>query len=138
MAYPRRSFLKSATFAPLAFAGSQSCAQDRSRPRVLYSNDTTHITSCESPWRNPKDGFTDEHLRASIREAAGVDAHILQPGLGWIPWWSSELYSPQAHYEEFLGSFGITKLPTYACYLLAGGDLVRTHLEECRAHRIEA
>jgi len=138
MAYPRRSFLKSATFAPLAFAGSQSCAQDRSRPRVLYSNDTTHITSCESPWRNPKDGFTDEHLRASIREAAGVDAHILQPGLGWIPWWSSELYSPQAHYEEFLGSFGITKLPTYARYLLAGGDLVRTHLEECRAHGIEA
>lgn len=106
--------------------------------RVLYSNDTTHITSCESPWRNPKDGFSDEHLRASIREAAGVDAHLLQPGLGWIPWWNSDLYSPEAHYLEFLGSHGVTKLPVYAKYLLQGGDMVRTHLEECRALGIEA
>lgn len=138
MLHSRRTFLKSASLAPLAFADPRAGAEDRPVPRVLYSNDTTHITSCESPWRNPKDGFTDEHLRSSIREAAGVDAHLLQPGLGWIPWWHSDLYSPRAHYEEFLGSFGIKKLPVYARYLLAAGDLVRTHLEECRNLGIEA
>ena len=134
----RRSFLKSAALASLGFAAPRSRAEGSPNPRILYSNDTTHITSCESPWRDPKEGFTDGHLRASIREAAGVDVHLLQPGLGWIPWWDSELYSPKAHYEEFLGSFGVTKLPAIARYLLAGGDLVRTHLEECRSLGIEA
>lgn len=134
----RRDFLKSAALAPLGLAATRMRAQGAPLPRVLYSNDTTHITSCQSPWRDPSDGFTDEHLRASIREAAGIDAHLLQPGLGWIPWWDSELYSPKAHYEEFLGSFGIAKLPAIARYLLSGGDLVRTHLEECRALGIEA
>jgi len=54
--------------------------------RTIYSNDTTHILSCKCPWRDRKDDFTDQHLARSITEAAGVDAHFLQSGLGWIPW----------------------------------------------------
>lgn len=100
-------------------------------PRVLYSNDTTNITSCVSPWRNPKDGFTDDQLRATIREAASADVHMLQPGLGWIPWWESELYSAKAHYEDFLGAFGLKKPNAFGRYLLGGGDLVRALSDEC-------
>jgi len=76
--------------------GAASAA--RSVPfRTIYSNDTTHILSCKMPWRNQKDPFTDADLVHSITEAAGVDAHFLQPGLGWIPWWKPKIYSPQEH-----------------------------------------
>ncbi len=92
--------------------------------------------SCVSPWRNPKDGLTDEHLRQTIREAAGVDAHLLQPGLGWIPWWDSKIYSPRDHYETFLGEFGIKKPNAVGRYLLGGGDLVRTLEAECQAQGV--
>lgn len=106
-----------------------------SLPCVLFSNDTTNITSCVSPWRDPKEGFTDDHLRSTIREAAGAAAgaavHMLQPGLGWIPWWKSELYSAKAHYEDFLGAYGLKKPNAFGRYLLAGGDLVRALSDEC-------
>jgi hypothetical protein len=101
-------------------------------PLVFYSNDTTHITSCESPYRRPGEGFSEERLRASIREAAGVDAHLLQPGLGWIPWWRSRVYSPEDHYRTFLGEHGITKPNAYGRHLLKGGDLVASFLDECQ------
>ncbi len=109
-----------------------------SQPLVFYSNDTTHITSCDSPYRSGKEGFSGERLRASIREAAGVDAHLLQPGLGWIPWWRSEIYSPADHYGTFLGEFGITKPNSYGRYLLEGGDVVATFIDECRMVGVKA
>jgi hypothetical protein len=120
----------------LFFNGSEAFAQ--SAPLVFYSNDTTHITSCESPYHTAREGFSDERLRASIREATGVDAHLLQPGLGWIPWWKSTLYSPADHYRTFLGEFGIDKPNSYGRYLLAGGDLVATFIDECRATGVKA
>lgn len=51
-------------------------AQERPPYRVLFSNDTTNITNCTSPY-NPGDRkFTEDMLRASVAEAAvkGVDA----------------------------------------------------------------
>lgn len=107
-------------------------------PLVFYSNDTTHITSCDSSYRSGKEGFSDERLRASIREAAGVDAHLLQPGLGWIPWWKSEIYSPSDHYRGFLGEFGIAKPNSYGRYLLDGGDVVGSFVDECRKTGVKA
>ena len=53
--------------------------------RVLYSNDTTNVLSCRSPGPERAKPFTDADLRRSIIEASGADAHLLQPGLGWIP-----------------------------------------------------
>jgi len=127
----RRTFLHA--MPALAAASSSLLAQSGNRPlRLIYSNDTTNITSCASPWRDPKDGFTDDHLRASIDEARDADAHFLQPGLGWIPWWQSKIYSPQDHYVTFLGEFGKPKPNAFARYLLAGGDLIRTLVEHCR------
>ncbi|MCB1229852.1 MAG: hypothetical protein KDN19_06280 [Verrucomicrobiae bacterium] len=131
----RRSILKAATGAGAAWAfnpvGSATEPSLVPPPKVLYSNDTTNIMSCVSPWRDKKDGLTDEHLRQTIREAEGADVHVLQPGLGWIPWWESKLYSPKEHYEVFLKSHGIDKPNAVGRYLLEGGDLVRTLTDEC-------
>jgi hypothetical protein len=134
----RRQLLQAAATTPLWLHTIQGNATANTLPPVFYSNDTTHITSCVSPWRNPKDGFTDEHLRASIKEAAGVGVHLLQPGLGWIPWWKSKLYSATEHYETFLGQFGEPKHNPYARHLLAGGDLVGTFIEQCRTLGVKA
>ena len=131
----RRRFLQTAAVSPLLLqTAALRAATDDARaepPRVLYSNDTTNILSCVSPFRDPKDGFTDEHLRASISEARGADVHLLQPGLGWIPWWKSRIYSPKDHYVKFLGEHGVTKQSAVARYLLAGGDMVRTLVDHC-------
>ena len=129
----RRRFLRTAAALPLWLrAGAADVERNPAPPRVLYSNDTTNILSCVSPFRDRKDGFTDAHLRASISEAQGVDIHLLQPGLGWIPWWNSRIYSPVDHYVKFLGEYGATQLSPIAKYLLAGGDMVRTLVEHCR------
>ncbi len=137
--FTRRRLLQVGATAPLWLKSPPvRAANPLALPPVFYSNDTTHITSCVSPWRNPKDGFTDEHLRASLAEARGAGVHLLQPGLGWIPWWQSKLYSPEDHYETFLGQFGATKHNPYARYLLAGGDLVQTFIDQCRALGVKA
>ena len=101
--------------------------------RTIYSNDTTNILSCKMPWRERSDPLTDEHLAKSITEAAGVDAHFLQPGLGWIPWWKSAIYSAQDHYVKFLqkqhGHEGITRIGRY---MIDGGDMLDILVKTCK------
>ncbi len=131
----RRRFLQSSVAAATAVGLNpvRSATQPSliTPPRVLFSNDTTNITSCVSPWRDPGEGFTDEHLRQTIREASAADAHLLQPGLGWIPWWKSARYSAREHYEDFLKPLGVTKPHAFGRYLLDDGDLVETLTDEC-------
>ncbi len=106
------------------------------RPRapfkVLYSNDTTHITSCVSPYHGKGEHITDDMLRASVDEAAGADVHMLQPGMGWIPWWKSKIYPGDAHYRWYEREYGV-KPNSYGRYMIGGGDLVRTFVTHCRA-----
>jgi hypothetical protein len=66
--------------------------------RTIYSNDTTHILSCQRPEAR-RAGFTDELLAASITVAAGVDPNFQQAGLGWMPWW---------RHGKVFGSLGLT------------------------------
>ncbi len=105
--------------------------QPRAPFKTLYSNDTTNITSCASPYHQRGEPFTDERLRATIDEAKGVDAHLLQPGLGWIPWWQSDIYPSEEHYGFYQREYGI-KPNSFGRYLLDGGDIVRTFVEHCR------
>ncbi len=129
----RRRFAQASLLGLAATAQGAGTGAPQPPPfRLIYSNDTTHITSNRNPWRNPADGFTDGHVRASIREAAGADAHFLQPGLGWIPWWQSRLYSPREHFEGFLEKYGPVKPHAVGRYLLGGGDLLATLVDECR------
>ncbi len=98
--------------------------------RVLYNNDNTNVR-CVSPWHGEGEPFREEHLVASIAETAphGVDVHLLSPGLGWVPWWQSEVYPD--HYEWWMQRTGLTPDPI-GQYVLDGGDMVRVLIDTCR------
>ena len=111
--------------------------------KVLYSNDTTNIESCTSAYSPRRfDGgsgstdvvFTDDSLFGSVDETAntGIDVHMLQPGLGWVPWWKSKIYPFEQHIE-FMKKFG--KVPSdssFALYMAKGGDMVAAFTTRCR------
>ncbi|MCX7824005.1 MAG: hypothetical protein N2689_00415 [Verrucomicrobiae bacterium] len=101
--------------------------------RVLYSNDTTNTVSCVSPWHKKGEPFRAAHLEATVDEVAGtgVEAHLVQPGLGWIPWWKSRVYPAQEHYRWFQERTGLEP-DSYGKYMLAGGDVVKVFIERCR------
>ncbi|MEO0447771.1 MAG: hypothetical protein AAF191_17010 [Verrucomicrobiota bacterium] len=131
----RRRFLESlavATTPPLVSAAASSKGT-KAPFQILYCFDTTHIRSClppDDPRRQAP--FTDDDLRSSIREAAGVDAHFLQPGLGWMPWWKSEIYSAEDHYSWLQEGHGVRGVTKFGNYLLHGGDLLQTLVDTCR------
>ncbi|QHI69840.1 alpha-amylase family protein [Tichowtungia aerotolerans] len=123
-------------FVVVLLAAGNLMAGDKPPYKLLFGNDTTHITSCPSPF-NPRPGpFVEEHIRACVQESAveGVDAHLLQPGMGWVPWWQSEVY-PMADHVQWLAEHGI-KPHAYERYILNGGDLVAAYVEECRKQNI--
>jgi len=130
----RREFLQVTGSAVLFAAGCRSLSAAQRKPpfRVLYSNDTTNIVSCVSPWHKKREPFRPQMLEATVDEAAGVDAHLLQPGLGWIPWWKSKVYPAEEHYRWVEKQFG-TKPDSFGKYVLDGGDIVRVFIDRCRA-----
>jgi len=99
--------------------------------RLLFNNDATNVGGCVSPFRQKGCEFSDERLAASITEAAaaGADCVILAPGLGWIPWWKSQVDGD--HYARWQTRTH-RELDQYGRYMMAGGDMVRTHLDTCR------
>ena len=115
---------------------------DRRKPpqrapfRVLFSNDTTNIISNDSPFHRRGEPFTPDKLRASIDETVGkADAHMLQPGGGWVPWWRSTHYPADEHYRWLENEAGL-KLDSIGQYMRDGGDLVQVFVDHCRRRRI--
>ena len=100
--------------------------------RVLWNDDTTNIPTFK--W-TAGGMFTDDMLRGSIDSVAdkGIDAYMLSPGLGWIPWWKSTVYPD--HYQWRLKKSGVQP-DAFGNYLLAGGDLVKTLVEHCRLRKL--
>ena len=98
--------------------------------KVLWNDDTTNI-----PKWTPGEVFQDDQLRAAIDSVSdkGVDAYMLSPGLGWVPWWKSKVYPD--HYQWRLEAFGV-KPDCFGKYMLAGGDLVRALIDHCRQRRL--
>ena len=119
------------TACPAAFAP----AAPHAKPpfRVLYSNDCTNTVSCVSPWHKPREPFRAKQLEATVDEMAGsgVEVHLLQPGVGWIPWWKSTVYPAAEHYRWFQERTGFEP-DSFGKYMLAGGDLVQVFLDRCR------
>lgn len=118
--------------------------------RTLYSNDTTNILSCTSPFNHHCSartdpvtrevtydpcGFTTAKLQATVDETAGVgiDVHLMQPGVGWVPWWKSAKYPFEEHIrfmKEFTGMD--PEDSPYAKYMAEGGDMVDVFCRRCR------
>ena len=101
--------------------------------KILFGNDTTNIESCPGPIKKRGEPFTEAHLRASVAETAGkgIDVHLLQPGLGWVPWWQSNVV-PMRQHVEWLKRQG-NKPNAFETYVLNGGDMVRVFIDACRA-----
>lgn len=126
----RRHFLQTAAAAsaPL-FAGE---ARPKPPYRVLYSNDTTNITSCVSPFHQARQPFRKEMLEATVDEVAGlVDAHLLQPGLGVVPMWPSKVINLDEHYAWIKERYGIGP-DSFGNFALKGGDIVQVFIDRCR------
>lgn len=109
--------------------------------RMIYDNDTTNILNCVSPFNPPNDPvFTEEKLRASVREAVvpGMDAQLLQPGTSWVPWWPSKLVPLAKQEAWFRQHYGEEpNIPEHR-YLLSGGDIVGPFIDECHKNHVAA
>jgi len=104
--------------------------------RLLYSNDTTHIVTCNGPYHRYGEKFTTAMLEASIDETAGtgVDVHMLQPGLGNVPWWKSRQYPFEEHLRWFEATYGPQSPDDpYTQWMLDGGDMLDVFVRRCRA-----
>lgn len=75
--------------------------------KLIYNNDSTNTAGCVSPWHSAGETFREDMLVASIDEVAGrgVDAYMLSPGLGWVPWWQSK--GTKAHFEWWMKKTGL-------------------------------
>ena len=107
--------------------------------KVLYSNDTTHIISCTSPYHRTGEAFGQQMLEASVDETAdtGVDVHMLQPGLGVVPWWKSKQYPYEQHFRWFEKTYRVNVDDNlYAQYMLNGGDMVEAFVQRCRQNSL--
>lgn len=128
----RRAFLQ--TSATGVFASPLTGADSLPRPpfRVLYSNDTTNILSCVSPFHRRGEPFRAGMMEATVDEVAGlVDAHLLQPGLGVVPMWPSRVIPLEEHYAWILQRYGQAP-DSYGRFVLEGGDPVRAFVDRCR------
>lgn len=114
--------------------GADSPKRVKAPFRVLYSNDTTNIMSCVSPFRKAGEGFSARALQATVDEvsAHGVDAHFLQPGLGVVPMWPSKVIPLGSHYAWIKERYGQGP-DSFGRYVIKGGDVVAVFIERCRA-----
>ncbi|MEW6306254.1 MAG: hypothetical protein AB1705_22535 [Verrucomicrobiota bacterium] len=132
----RRAFLRTTGAAALignALAVFGERPRGKAPFRLLYSNDTTNITGCASPFHKKGEAFRPEMLEASVDEVAGtgVDAHLLQPGLGMVPMWPSKVLPLEEHYAWIKRRYG-QEPDGFGRYVLGGGDVVKVFIERCR------
>ncbi len=106
--------------------------------KVLFSNDFTNIETCTSPYHKKGQSWTPEMLKATVDETAGtgIDVHMLQPAHGWVPWWPSEVYSMQEHYQWWHSKYGNYPVTPVHEYILKGGDPFIDFISRCRQHGI--
>lgn len=106
--------------------------------RVLFSDDTTHITTCVSPYHQRGEAWRPEMLQAAVDEVArrGVEVHMLQLSSGQVPWYRSRIYSMADHVAWWKSHFGADFMAggkrTLEQYLLDGGDPLQVFVERCR------
>jgi len=111
--------------------------------KLLYNNDTTHTASEISPYYPKKrEPFEERHLVASIEEVAGkgVDCYLLSPGMGWVPWWPSQV---EPDFFEWwkkrtgLEVVGARSGVGYEKYVYEGGDMVQVLIDTCRKLKMD-
>lgn len=128
----RRRFLVSTAALASSAPSLVGAARSKAPFKVLYSNDTTNITSCVSPFHQAGEPLRKEMIEATVDEVAGrVDAHFLQPGLGMVPMWPSQVLPLAEHYAWIKQRYG-QKPDSFGQFVLQGGDVVQTFVDRCR------
>jgi hypothetical protein len=107
--------------------------------KILWTNDTLNIAACASPWHRSGEQLRPEMLDASVDEAAqaGVQAQLLQPGLGTVPLWRSEQYGMDAHAAFMQERWGLEP-DALSRWVLEGGDVVERFAARCRERETAA
>ena len=102
--------------------------------RLLYNNDNTNVAGVISPWREEGEDFREEMLVASIEEVAdtAVDAYLLSPGMGWVPWWQSEVEPGFYDWWRERTGLSLEGFKAYDRYVAEGGDMVQVLVDTCR------
>lgn len=121
--------------------------------KVIYNSDVTHVIYCVSPYNNARGAaVTATKLDESVKEAAegGADAFSFTPGLCWIPWWPSEVFSAIDYITWFSNYFGGTSAiasdPHYAYAFkhsrkgwgYVAHDIVQEQIDSCRKYGVAA
>ena len=110
---------------------------------VIFSNDTTNILTCTSPYHRKGEPFRPEMLEATVDETAGtgVEAHFIQLAHGWVPWYKSKVYPVEDHIKWWKKRYGVDPIgnreelaATYLRYLVDGGDMLKVFIDRCRRH----
>ncbi len=132
----RRHFLNTSALAGaacLTSAAAPAAPPPRAPFKLLYSNDTTNILSCVSPFHKAREPFRGTMVQATVDEVAdkGVDVHMLQPGLGMVPMWPSKVLPLDQHYAWMKERYG-QKPDSYGGFVLNGGDIVKLFVDRCR------
>jgi hypothetical protein len=108
--------------------------------RLLFNNDTTNCLNVKSPWNERGTSFTEKKLVASIDEIAGkgVDCYLLSPGMGWVPWWQSEV--DPGYFDWWEKKTGLKvddEKSGFIKYVRHGGDMVKVLIGTCRKHGMD-
>ncbi len=111
-------------------------ADVRTKPpyKILVNSDTTHILSCTSVWRPTREKLRADMFISTVDEvaAAGADALMMAPGLGWVPWWPSEVLPLEQQAAWFREKFQLPKATTpFVDFVLKGNDMVRITVDRC-------
>lgn len=125
---------------PKDACGNITSAHGKPPYRVIFSNDTTNITTCVSPYHKKGETWLPEMLQATVDEVAGhgVDAHFIQLAHGQVPWYRSKVYPMEEHHRWWREHFGIDpendafNVGGVHRYILEGGDPLQIFIDRCR------
>ena len=104
----------------------------------IYSNDTTNIGTCTSPYHKRFGPAGKEQVRATVLEVKGqVDAHFIQLAHGQVPWYKSRRYPYSEHMKWWSEYFDVpmdkfSELGDLQAYVRDGGDILADFIEACR------
>jgi hypothetical protein len=107
---------------------------------LTWSSDTTHILSTISPYHAAGQPLSASMFQASVDEVAdtGADVFLLQPGLGWVPWWDGQAVPLADHQQWFQATYGNSGNNAFMNYVLAGNDFIQTTIDQAHARGMAA
>ncbi len=103
--------------------------------KVLYNNDGSKIVNRSLIGEPVTSANAGRALQSTVDEVSGsdVEVHLFCPSFTWVPWWQSDFYPMDVHWDWFRRTFPHITDPTpIPGFVLQGGDLVQTFVDHAR------